>query len=138
MEEDEQILKFISEEKIEIKGVSVGTQFRLLRRIENLINKYKELEKERDGIYADYQELGKEKLELEEKLDNVFHVLRIYENECVSKYKIRKKIKELENCIEKWRNEKEKPKEQCNKEIMRLAAEIGILEALLIGDDIDE
>ena len=45
MEEDEQILKFISEEKIEIKGVSVGTQFRLLRRIENLINKYKEQEK---------------------------------------------------------------------------------------------
>ena len=45
MEEDEQILKLISEEKIEIKGVSVGTQFRLLRRIENLINKYKEQEK---------------------------------------------------------------------------------------------
>ena len=35
--------------------------------IENLINKYKELEKERDDIYADYQDLGKEKLKLEEK-----------------------------------------------------------------------
>ena len=45
MEEDEQILKLISEEKINIEGVSVGTQFRLLRRIENLINKYKEQEK---------------------------------------------------------------------------------------------
>lgn len=43
--EEEQILKLINEEKIEIKGVSVGTQFRLLRRIENLINRYKEQEK---------------------------------------------------------------------------------------------
>lgn len=37
--------------------------------IENLINKYKELKKERDGIYADYQDLGKEKLKLEEKCE---------------------------------------------------------------------
>ena len=37
--------------------------------IENLINKYKELEKERDGIYADYQDLGKEKLKLEEQIE---------------------------------------------------------------------
>ena len=36
--------------------------------IENLINKHKELVKERDGIYADYQDLGKEKLKLEETI----------------------------------------------------------------------
>lgn len=32
--------------------------------------KIKELEVERDGIYADYQDLGKEKLLLEEKLES--------------------------------------------------------------------
>lgn len=37
-----------------------------LKELQKLINKYKELEKERDGIYADYQYLGKEKLKLEE------------------------------------------------------------------------
>lgn len=77
MEEDEQILKLISEEKIEIKGVSVGTQFRFLRRIENLINKYKELLKERDGIYADYQDLGKEKLKLEEKCEEQEKIIEL-------------------------------------------------------------
>ena len=35
----------------------------------NLINKYKELEKERDSIYADYQDLGKEKLEQEKMIE---------------------------------------------------------------------
>lgn len=108
-----------------------------LKELQNLINKYKEQEKERDEIYADYQDLGKEKLQLEEKLDRTLYELRIFKNEYVSKNKIRKLINELNGYIEKWRNEKDKPKEQCNKEIMRLTAEIGILEALLIGDDID-
>lgn len=40
-----------------------------LKELQNLINKNKELEKERDGIYADYQDLGKEKLELEKMVE---------------------------------------------------------------------
>ena len=50
-------------------GINVNATLDLedLKELQNLINKYKELQKERDGIYADYQDLGKEKLELEEK-----------------------------------------------------------------------
>lgn len=36
-----------------------------------LLSVIERLEKERDGIYEDYQDLGKEKLKLEEELDRV-------------------------------------------------------------------
>lgn len=36
-----------------------------------LLDIIKKLEKERDGIYNDYQDLGKEKLKLEEKIENL-------------------------------------------------------------------
>ena len=60
MEEDIDYLK---------RHIKVIGKTRSTEAIENLINKYKELEKERDSIYADYQDLGKEKLKLEEKCE---------------------------------------------------------------------
>ena len=63
MEED---LKII-EEMLRLNKNRIEPQ--IINAIENLINKNKELEKERDGIYADYQELGKEKLELEKMIE---------------------------------------------------------------------
>ena len=45
--------------------------------IENLINKCKELEKERDDIYADYQDLGKDKLKLEEKCEEQEKMIKL-------------------------------------------------------------
>ena len=59
MEEDIDYLK---------RHIKVIGKTRSTEAIENLINKYKELEKERDDIYADYQDLGKEKLKLEETI----------------------------------------------------------------------
>jgi hypothetical protein len=73
MEEDIKLL-----EKLEFIGYGKKEDIEALGRdehvdtttiIKNLINKYKELVKERDGIYADYQDLGKEKLRLEEKCE---------------------------------------------------------------------
>ena len=46
--------------------IDYASQKELAQAMENLINKCQELEKERDDIYADYQDLGKEKLKLEE------------------------------------------------------------------------
>jgi hypothetical protein len=46
--------------------INYESQKELAQAMENLINKCQELEKERDDIYADYQDLGKEKLKLEE------------------------------------------------------------------------
>ena len=69
--------------------------------IENLINKCKELEKERDDIYADYQDLGKDKLKLEEKceeqekmiklMSRTMHYICLFRSQ--SKYVIRKYCK---------------------------------------------
>lgn len=42
-------------------------------------NKIKELEKERDDIYADYQDLGKEKLKLEEKCEELLEKVNYLE-----------------------------------------------------------
>lgn len=100
---------------------------------EILLAQKRELEKERDGIYADYQELGKEKLQLEEKVDEYTKQLDLdyVDKNFVSKDKIKKRIKELNSYIEKWKVEKDKPKEQCGKAIMRLTAQIGTLEELL-------
>lgn len=50
--------------------------------------------------------------------------------------KIRNRIAKLERYIEKWRADTEKPEEQRRKEIMKLTAEIGTLEYLLIAEKI--
>ena len=50
--------------------------------------------------------------------------------------KIRNRIAKLEKYIERWRADTEKPEEQRNKSIMRLTAEIGTLEYLLIAEKI--
>ena len=69
----------------------------ILSTIENLINKCKELEKERDDIYADYQDLGKEKLKLEEENQ----VVRGANNYWVMKFcEANNKNKEQEKVIE--------------------------------------
>lgn len=49
--------------------IDYASQKELAQAIENIISKYKELLKERDGIYADYQDLGKEKFRLEEMIE---------------------------------------------------------------------
>jgi hypothetical protein len=51
------------------ENVNATLDFEDLKELQNLINKNKELEKERDGIYTDYQDLGKEKLELEKMVE---------------------------------------------------------------------
>ena len=91
MEEDIKILNDYLDEND--KKFVKPKRLKFLQAIENLINKNKELEeisreyddliklyaealntceeleKERDGIYADYQDLGKEKLELEKMVE---------------------------------------------------------------------
>ena len=69
------------------ENVNATLDFEDLKELQNLINKNKELEKERDGIYADYQELGKEKLELEtmvELMSSTIHQLAV--NNDIAKY----------------------------------------------------
>lgn len=78
-----------------------GTKMKHNQAIQNLINKYEELIKERDGIYADYQDLGKEKLKLEEKceeqekmiklMSRTMHYICLFRSQ--SKYVIRKYCK---------------------------------------------
>ena len=68
---------------------------------EILLTQKRELEKERDGIYADYQDLGKEKLKLEEKCEEqekmiklmgrTMHYICLFRSQ--SKYVIRKYCK---------------------------------------------
>jgi len=61
MEEDIKILEeFIGEGSKDWKCIDCGFNCTgEIQAIENLIKGYKEVEKERDGIYADYQDLGK-------------------------------------------------------------------------------
>ena len=73
MEEEIKVLEeFVKENRnwhcIEC-GYNCEKDMKTEQAIENLINKNKELEKERDGIYTDYQDLGKEKLELEKMVE---------------------------------------------------------------------
>lgn len=65
MEEDIFIVESFLKNKEMLLKHPTWVSEKTIQAIENLINKYKEVEKERDEIYADYQNLGKEKLELE-------------------------------------------------------------------------
>lgn len=75
MEEEIKVLEeFVKENRnwhcIEC-GYNCEKNMKTEQAIENLINKYKELEKERDSIYADYQDLGKQHLELLNKYEEL-------------------------------------------------------------------
>lgn len=85
MEEDIKILE-------ELKNVTVTFITDKERQaIENLIKGYRELEEERNGIYADYQDLGKEKWKADEAI--IFLTERL-ENS-ISKSKIKEKIEKI-------------------------------------------
>ena len=90
MEEFKNLKEIIElcKDELENNDENVNTTLDLidLKELQNLINKNKELEKERDGIYADYQELGKEKLELEEKCEEQEKIIELMNEYILKEY----------------------------------------------------
>lgn len=73
MEEIKDIVEILELVKEELKNNDENTSAILdlkdLKALKNLYDLYQETEKERDGIYNDYQDLGKENLKLQEELE---------------------------------------------------------------------
>lgn len=102
MEEDIKILENMLNKESNIyktnkrgnKEIKFEVNSNYYKALENLINGYRELEKERDGIYEDYQELGKEKWKADESI--IFLIERLEEriNNSIPKSKIKEKIEE--------------------------------------------
>lgn len=85
-----------------------------------------------DTVLQALEELQKENEGLRKLSD---HYQNLINYKYIQKDKIKEEIKKLNSYIERWKAEEEKPKEQCNKEIMRLTAQIGTLELLLLESE---
>lgn len=80
------------------------------------------LEKERDGIYSDYQDLGKEKLKLEEEVEHIRN--RAFEEGNIAA----KQLKEQEKVIEQMQAEQEKMIELMANKIYKISDTLNMLD----------